>query len=104
VRDFSELETRLRRRLRELEARLNEVEEELEKPANADFEERASEREGDEVLEGLGNAGMLEIRMIQAALARLEEGEYGVCVNCGEDIPIERLNAVPHAPRCTTCA
>jgi RNA polymerase-binding transcription factor DksA len=104
VRDFSELETRLRRRLRELEARLNEVEEELEKPANADFEERASGREGDEVLEGLGNAGMLEIRMIQAALARLEEGEYGVCVNCGEDIPIERLNAVPHAPRCTTCA
>jgi RNA polymerase-binding transcription factor DksA len=104
VRDFSKLEARLRARLSELEERLNEVEQELDQPANADFEERASEREGDEVLESLGNAGLLEIRMIQAALKRLAEGEYGVCVNCGDDIPDERLDAVPHAPRCANCA
>lgn len=104
VRDFSKLETRLRDRLRELENRLNEVEEELDQPPSADFEERASEREGDEVLESLGNAGLMEMRMIQAALGRLEAGEYGVCVNCGEEISDERLNAVPHAPRCVNCA
>ena len=104
MRNFAKLEARLRARLAELDERLNEVEEELEKPAAADFEERASEREGDEVLEGLGNAGALEIRMIQAALGRLEAGEYGVCVNCGDDISDERLDAVPHAPRCKNCA
>ena len=104
MRDFSKLEARLRARLSELEERLNEVEQELDQPANADFEERASEREGDEVLESLGNAGLLEIRMIQAALKRLADGEYGVCVNCGDDIPDERLDAVPHAPRCANCA
>lgn len=104
MRDFSKLEARLRARLKELDTRLTEVEEELDQPANADFGERASEREGDEVLESLGNAGLLEIRMINAALDRLKEGEYGVCVHCGEEISDERLDAVPHAPRCVNCA
>jgi RNA polymerase-binding transcription factor DksA len=102
--DYSELEQRLRSRLKELEDRLNNVEETLDEPANADFSERASEREGDEVLEGLGNAGLMEIRMIKAALARMDAGEYGICVNCGDEISPERLNAVPHAPRCKNCA
>ena len=53
-----------------------------------------AEREGDEVLESLGNAGLMEIKMIQAALARVREGTFGVCVNCGEDISEERLETV----------
>jgi RNA polymerase-binding transcription factor DksA len=104
VTDTERYEARLRARLRELEGRLSEVESELEQPANSDFEERASERESDEVLEGLGNAGLLEKRMIEAALGRIADGTFGECVACGEQIAPERLEAVPHAPRCQRCA
>ena len=104
VEDVSQFEIRLRNRLAELNARLSGVEAELDQPADADFEERATEREGDEVLESLGNAGLLEIRMIQAALGRVADGSFGECVACGESISEERLNAVPHAARCKRCA
>ena len=102
--DVSKFEIRLRNRLRDLNARLSGVEAELDQPADADSEERASEREGDEVLESLGNAGLLEIRRIQAALGRIADGTFGDCVACGEPISEERLNAVPHAARCKRCA
>ena len=104
VKDVSQFEIRLRSRLRELNARLSGVEAELGQPANADAEERATEREGDEVLESLGNSGLLEVRMIQAALGRIADGTFGECVACGEPISEERMNAVPHAARCKRCA
>ncbi|HUV33247.1 MAG TPA: TraR/DksA C4-type zinc finger protein [Devosiaceae bacterium] len=104
VKDASKYEARLKGRLRELNARLSGVEAQLDQPVDADFEERATEREGDEVLEGLGNAGLSEIRMIQAALGRIEDGTFGDCVACGEPISDARLNAVPHAARCKNCA
>ncbi len=95
---------RLEKRLRELESRLDTIEHDLDEPVAKDFEERATEREGDEVLEGLGASGLAEIRMIRAALGRIEDGVYGDCVACGEPISDERLDAVPHAARCRNCA
>jgi len=104
VKDVNHYEARLRARLAELRARVSGVEKQLDEPAPADFEERATEREGDEVLEGLGQAGVAEMRMIEAALARIDDGSFGYCVNCGEEIAAERLELVPHAPRCRNCA
>ena len=40
---------------------------------------------------------------IDAALARIEDGTYGICVNCGAQIPEERLEARPWAPLCIDC-
>ena len=40
---------------------------------------------------------------IDAALRRIEEGEYGKCDNCGEPIQEKRLEAVPWAQHCVTC-
>ena len=102
--DVQKYETRLRDRLRELNERLVEIEEDLDEPANPNFGERATEREGDEVLEDLGHAGLAEIGMIQAALARIKDGTFGVCVACGEPISKERLDVLPHTPRCKRCA
>jgi DnaK suppressor protein len=45
-----------------------------------------------------------EIRRIDAALARLDEGEYGYCVECGEPIAPKRLEIDPAVPRCAGCA
>lgn len=97
-------ETRLKIRLTELEDRLQHIEEDLDAPKPKDWEEAATEGEGDEVLEDLGKAGLLEIKMIQAALHRIDDGSYGVCAQCGDDISEERLTALPHTPLCVKCA
>ncbi|WP_101256393.1 TraR/DksA C4-type zinc finger protein [Streptomyces barkulensis] len=40
---------------------------------------------------------------IDLALARLEDGTYGVCEGCGSAIPAERLEILPYASRCVGC-
>jgi len=45
-----------------------------------------------------------ELTRIDAALARLAEGEYGYCAVCGDDIPRARLQLDPTTPRCVDCA
>lgn len=88
----------------ELTARMRQVLGELDTHEAKDWEEMATEREGDEVLEDLGSAARNEIRMIDAALARMDEGEYGYCVSCGDEIAEERLDLVPATPFCATHA
>ena len=44
-----------------------------------------------------------EIVMVQQALRRMEEGEYGICEDCGEQIPRNRLNCQPAAACCIDC-
>ena len=46
----------------------------------------------------------LQIRRIDAALGRLDEGDYGFCVTCGEEIPAGRLKLDPAAAVCVACA
>lgn len=43
------------------------------------------------------------LNRINEALARLEEGEYGYCFECGDDIAHQRLRALPFAVRCKDC-
>ena len=45
----------------------------------------------------------VRLREIEQAMNRLAEGRYGVCMDCGEDIPRERLLAQPTAIRCAAC-
>jgi len=91
-------------RKEELGERMHEIEEELESHDSRDWEELAVEREEDEVLESLGNSSQAELRMIEAALGRIEAGEYGYCVKCGDEISQERLDVVPFTPFCKSCA
>ena len=44
------------------------------------------------------------VMMIDAALKRLDEGDYGYCVECDEEIPAKRLEVDPAAPRCVACS
>ena len=43
------------------------------------------------------------LQQVRAALRRFREDEYGVCVNCGEDVGLRRLEAQPEAPFCIAC-
>lgn len=94
----------LETRLTELNARLHGIEGVLDEEPSHDAEDRASEREDDEVLESLGNSGLKEIQMIEAALGRIDDGSYGDCAKCGEEILPERLDLLPYAPLCRKCA
>lgn len=94
----------LEARREDLNRRLAGIEAELESHESSDWEDMATEREADEVLEGMGVSGQQEIRMIEAALARLAAGEYGHCMKCGAEIGEERLDVLPYTPFCRTCA
>lgn len=91
-------------RLSELDSRLHQIESELDEPKSKDWEEMAVEREGDEVLEHLGQSGQEEIARIRAALQRLRDGDYGECARCAEPISVERLAVLPDTPLCRKCA
>ena len=43
------------------------------------------------------------LRNVRAALRRIDDGSYGVCLHCEEDISPKRLNAVPWTPFCIQC-
>ena len=102
--DLTEQKNKLLNRRAELTGALAEIEDKLDDPMPKDWEDRASERQGDEVLEALGNADLDELRRIDAALGRIEDGTFGICAKCGDPISDERLVAVPTAALCWTCA
>jgi DnaK suppressor protein len=43
------------------------------------------------------------VRRIEAALSRIEEGTFGVCTECSEEIPMRRLEALPWTDFCLHC-
>lgn len=94
----------LENRRAELFGELHEIEDALDDPTPKDWEDAAQERQSDEVLEALGVHDLAEVRQIDAALGRIEEGSYGLCMKCGEEISEARLEALPATPFCKNCA
>jgi RNA polymerase-binding protein DksA len=43
------------------------------------------------------------LRDIESAFQRIKSGEYGTCIECGDDVPFNRLQAYPTAKRCIVC-
>ena len=88
----------------EIMSELLKIEDQLDDPSDKDWEEAAIEAQDDEVLESLGQAGKAELRRIEAALVRIEQDEYGICVKCGAEIEERRLDLLPDTPFCAKCA
>ena len=97
-------EHHLRARRGELIAELTEIEHDLHAPPPKDWEDSASERLGDEVLEALGHRDQVTLRQFDAALDRIVAGSYGPCVTCGARISNKRLAVLPATPFCAACA
>ena len=93
--------TELSRRRRELvEAALGagaEIESLRSAERGAEFEEEAQAAQGVSDLQRLEEAERIE-------LARIDEGRYGTCADCGRPIEARRLSALPWAIRCAGCA
>lgn len=47
---------------------------------------------------------LTRIQQVEAALKRIEDGEYGYCLSCGEEIEERRLATDPAAPLCIACS
>jgi DnaK suppressor protein len=73
----------------------------IEKSADAlDEVQHASEREL--AIRNLDRESNL-LRNVRSALRRIEDGSFGTCLHCEEDISPKRMNAVPWAPFCIQC-
>lgn len=102
---------RIRTRLMELRERIAARHSRIDKhinrrdePLPPDSAERASELANRETLEQLGEGTEVELRQIDRALSRLDAGSYGACEQCGNPIAKARLEMLPFATHCITCA
>ena len=94
----------LKDRLSELKHRVAEIDRELHMQLSPDSEEQAIDLENQETLEAVEKSGIQEIRRIEQTLKRISEGTYGICAQCGADIDPKRLNVLPTATTCISCA
>ena len=93
----------LEEKLDKLVARVKEIDADLSEHPEEDWEERATETEGDEVLSSVGNLSLDEIEQIRHALHQIEAGTYGICEMCSKPIGVKRLQVMPYARLCIKC-
>lgn len=91
---------RLAERIARLQAEADDESWAQPKPDEADQGTAAVERER---LRSLAAQARQALEQAEAALARIEEGTYGKCTECGGDITPGRLEARPEAELCVTC-
>lgn len=104
---YKQVRAQLLERKERLKQRIAEVVEDVRhdgEPLDQDFAEQAVEREHEEVMDALGIACRRELAAVDRALARIDKGEYGRCMECGETIPAARLEIVPFSDHCVACA
>jgi DnaK suppressor protein len=68
-----------------------------------DLADKAANSYTKEFLFGMTNTDRTLLNMIDAALKRIQEDEYGTCANCQEEMQQKRLEAVPWAIHCIAC-
>jgi DnaK suppressor protein len=71
--------------------------------ATGDSADLAFDAGGDEVSSRLAELDDRELGRIERALARWQQGLYGICESCQRPIPVARLNALPYTASCISC-
>jgi DnaK suppressor protein len=106
--DVGALRSDLQRRRRTIMETATRADAELEALRSAErdpeFEEGAQSEHEQYTLSKLGEVQRREIAMIDAAITRIDSGEYGICRDCDLEIDPKRLQALPSALYCTDCA
>lgn len=102
--DTKSVQERLSRQAEELRRRIDDIQQ-AERTETAEGQTDAAhmwenaDLRADELDEAMG-----ELRNVDAALSRIDEGTYGVCVTCGKSIEEERLELLPATTVCASCA
>ncbi len=84
-------------------AKTRSAEEETTEEATQDIADKAVSSYTREFLYSLTDGERTTLLQIDDALVRIDEGSYGLCINCGQLLAEKRLNAVPWAPYCLDC-
>jgi DnaK suppressor protein len=84
-------------------AKTRDAEEETTEESTQDIADKAVSSYTREFLYSLSDTDRNTLVRIDLALARIEEGTYGFCRNCGQPMSEKRLNAVPWALHCVDC-
>lgn len=95
---------RIEAQMAALAQRAGRIEGDLRKALDRDWPEQATQVENDQVLEGLDAMTLAELKILHAALRRIDAGTYGSCARCGQPIAEARLAALPTAITCVGCA
>ena len=104
--DRKQVEARLDERAREVEERRAGLREGVATPSEelADYDQHPGDRGTETYMQELDETTVMildeEEKRINDARQALENGTYGVCVDCGKEIPAERLEAFPESIRC----
>jgi RNA polymerase-binding protein DksA len=102
--ELEAIRQQLHTRQTELVDRLSSLKADITQAHSRDWAEQAQERENDEVVEALGNEARQELSLVNRALERIESGTYNLCSQCGGEISLQRLQAVPYTNLCIDCA
>ncbi|QTL34684.1 MULTISPECIES: TraR/DksA family transcriptional regulator [Pseudoalteromonas] len=94
----------LKSKQNELSQRIAAIEADFKKGRSANFAEQNTERENDDVLDEIHQEAKQELEMVNNAILRIEQGVYGLCQHCEEQINPQRLNALPYTTTCIKCA
>ncbi len=87
-----------------LQGRETAIRKDVRSGLNSDSKERAVQLENSEVLNALSDDAHEQIQAVRHALDRLDNGQYGICEECGDEIVEGRLRAYPQTVYCTPCA
>ena len=99
-----QLKSQFTQRIVELQTRIGAIHRDFAGGRDDDWSEQAGERENEEVLNALESEAKVEIQQLSNAITRMENGSYGICQTCGEDINPQRLQVQPAAENCIHCA
>lgn len=104
----SDIERALRERKRELDERLAALAKPPERGALLGFGKRIGDGTTEAISRitevGVGTSLELSVERVNRALAKLDEGTYGICDSCGKPIAPARLEAAPESVLCIDCA
>jgi len=68
-----------------------------------DMNDEAARTISRRILLEIGDKNFDTINKVNDALDRIEKGEYGICAECGDDIPVKRLELLPFTEYCVEC-
>jgi DnaK suppressor protein len=106
--DLTEIERTLRARQAEMAQKIAGLAKAPERGSGISFGKRVGDGTTEAVSRlndiGVGNSLLVAVERVDRALAKIEDGTYGVCDACGEPILPARLRAAPESAVCVACA
>jgi len=102
--DLKTVRKTLLKQIEVLEAREGEIGKVMRQASEPDAEERAVALENADVLQGIDQQVVADLKNLRFAIERIDAGTFGICNRCGKPISKERLDALSYASTCLKCA